>query len=64
MTPLHPILIRGLARERLYGVEPPSSPLWLKAPPHLRRRYLDGYIDKWAWWNQLARWLEFEERVA
>ena len=51
-------------RQELLGVDAGASPLWLQAPPHLRRDYAGGRIDSGEFWRSLQQWLRFEERAA
>ena len=51
-------------RQEILGIDPGTSPLWLGAPPHLRREYADGRIDSREFWRALRQWFRFEERAA
>jgi hypothetical protein len=50
-----------IERESWLGVSPSASPLWLLAPPGLRRRYADGQATTDEFWRALRQWIRFEE---
>ena len=57
-------LLNEAQRQESLGVDPGASPLWLQAPPNVRRDYADGQIDSGEFWRALRQWLRFEERAA
>ena len=55
------VFLAELDRQRALGVDPWVSTLFVKAPPTLRRGYLDGHVSEEDFWDRLRQWLIFDE---
>ena len=53
------VLLAELDRAQTFGEYPPSSRLWLLAPPGVRSAYLNGRLVDAEFWDSLRRWLSY-----